>query len=212
LNLTEEIKKKKENNLLEYKKNNLIEKEKKDSVNNMLGIKIEEKDEKDEKTENNSNSNTLKTEEDIFHFYDGNIEKLYIKREKERSQEIDMDMDIGGDIHRDFLSNKLVGPVEELAYITILDFRNLGENLDKRIDKLRQKINTLEEYGFNKKILGIKAWLNSEVSEVYKAILNESIESGSIENAIMKRKEKSLQFLTKDEINKIAEINREFRI
>jgi hypothetical protein len=209
LNLTEKIKKKKENNLLEYKKNNLIEKEKKDSVNNILGVKI---DDKDEKSENNSDLNFSKNEKDIFHFYDGNIEELYIKREKERSQEIDMDMDIGGDIHRDFLSNKLIGPVEELAYLTILDFRSLGENLDQRIDKLRQKINTLEEYGFNKKILGIKAWLNSEVSEVYKAILNESIESGSIEKAILKRKEKNLLFLTEDEINKIAEINREFRI
>lgn len=211
LNLTEKIKKQKENNLLEYKKNKLIEKEKRDSVNNILGVS-NNNSKSDFKNEKDNNLSGLKTEEDIFHFYDGNIEDLYIKRENERSKEIDMDMNIGGDIHRDFLSNKLVGPVEELAYFTILDFRNLGENLDKRIEKLKQKINVLEDYGLNKKILGIKAWLNSEVSETYKAILNESIESGSIENAVLKRKEKNLQYLTKDEINKIAELNREFRI
>ncbi|NCC70008.1 hypothetical protein EOM09_00285 [bacterium] len=209
LNLTEKIKKQKENNLLEYKKTKLIQKEKKEFVNNILDFKTSNIS----KNENKKiDVDGLKTEEDIFHFYDGNIEDLYIKRENERSQEINMDMDIGGDIHRDFLSNKLVGPVEELAYFTILDFRNLGVNIDERIDKLKQKINVLEEYGLNKKILGIKAWLNSEVSEIYKAILNESIDSGSIEDAIINRKQKGLQYLSKEEINKIAELNREFRI
>ena len=209
LNLTEKIKKQKENNLLEYKKTKLIQKEKRESVNNILDFKTSDiSKNKDKKIDVDG----LKTEEDIFHFYDGNIEDLYIKRENERSQEINMDMDIGGDIHRDFLSNKLVGPVEELAYFTILDFRNLGISVDERIDKLRQKINVLEEYGLNKKILGIKAWLNSEVSEVYKAILNESIDSGSIDNAIINRKQKGLQYISKEEIDKIAELNREFRI
>jgi len=190
---------------------NLTEKIKKDSVNNILGVKTDDSS-KVSKNTNKADLSGLKTEEDIFHFYDGNIEDLYIKRENERSQEIDMDMDIGGDIHRDFLSNRLVGPVEELAYFTISDFRNLGEDLDERIEKLKQKINVLEEYGFNKKILGIKAWLNSEVSEIYKAILNESIEKGSIKNAVLKRKEKGEIYLTEEEINKIAELNREFRI
>ncbi|MCF7795701.1 hypothetical protein K9M42_01260 [Patescibacteria group bacterium] len=219
LNLTEKIKKQKENNLLEYKKSKLIKKEKKDSVNNILNVKSDNSIENKKSSgqsqlvnKKNKDLTGLKTEEDIFHFYDGNIEELYMKREKERSKEIDMDMDIGGDIHRDFLSNRLVGPVEELAYFTIIDFRNLGEDLDERIKKLKQKINVLEDYGLNKKILGIKAWLNSEVSEVYKAILNESIEFGSIENAVLKRKEKGRLYLTEEEINKIAELNREFRI
>lgn len=70
----------------------------------------------------------------------------------------------------------LTGPVEELAALTIVDFRRLAATPAAAIERIFEKVELLEQEAFDKKIAGIQAWRRSEVYRTYVAIGRESME------------------------------------
>lgn len=108
---------------------------------------------------------------------------------------------------------KLVGPIDELRRITIVDFRRLAKNPKDAIEKIKDKVELLEDESYTKKIEGIKAWQESEPSKIYFEILNQSMrELTSIAEILTRRAEKKLPNLTKEEFNALMELNKELRV
>ncbi len=107
---------------------------------------------------------------------------------------------------------KLVGPVEELREMTLVDFRRLGANPAGAAEKIKEKIALLEREAFSKKIAGTKAWQESEVNKIYLEIGRESLQKGlSADKTIAERTAAGQRTLTVEEYRAVMELNRALR-
>ncbi len=107
---------------------------------------------------------------------------------------------------------RLVGPIDELKNMRLLDFRRLGSDTDERLDRIFDKISALEDESFQKKVEGIRAWRQSPLYQKYLAVGNESLEKNlSVEQVINNNLEKSSDELTLEEFNKISDFNKKLR-
>jgi len=106
----------------------------------------------------------------------------------------------------------LVGPVEELGNMTLIDFRRLSAEPQGAIRKIRDKIDLLERDSYTKRVDGIKAWHQSEVSNFYRMLGQKSIaDQRTIEDIIGERLEASKPTLSISEFNAIMELNKQLR-
>lgn len=107
---------------------------------------------------------------------------------------------------------KLVGPVEELGEMNLINFRRLSQNPVVAANKIKEKLGFLEEEGYDKKLAGIKAWRQSPVNSLYLLIAQESINKKiSIDEVINQRMSVGGDCLTRDEIEAIMELNKDLR-
>ncbi len=104
---------------------------------------------------------------------------------------------------------KTIGPIEELAELKLQDYRKLGETAEEANEKIIEKLGLLEEDSYLKRAEGIKAWKKSEVYKVYLNIGRESMEKDmAIIDVIRQRKEDGRPYLTKEEFQAIADLNK----
>ncbi|MEK9183052.1 MAG: hypothetical protein AAB849_00905 [Patescibacteria group bacterium] len=107
---------------------------------------------------------------------------------------------------------RLVGPVEELREMTIVDFRRLSPQVKVTADKIYAKIELLAEESYEKKIAGIKAWQESEVNKMYLGLLNESVDAAKpVQKMIEERQGAGRPTLTYEEFKTVMELNRRLR-
>jgi hypothetical protein len=107
---------------------------------------------------------------------------------------------------------KLVGPVEELREMTLVDWRRLNANPALAAEKVKEKIGLLERESFTKKLDGIKAWQESEVNKIYLEIGRESLQKGlSVDKIIASRSAAGQPAITFEEYRAIMELNRYLR-
>ncbi|MFH2136039.1 MAG: hypothetical protein ABII19_00160 [Patescibacteria group bacterium] len=107
---------------------------------------------------------------------------------------------------------KLVGPVEELREMTLVDFRRLNANPVLVAEKIKEKIALLEREAFSKKIAGIKAWQESEINKIYLEIGRESLQKGlSADKIIAARTAAGQPTITVEEYKAIMDLNRVLR-
>ncbi|MEK7190045.1 MAG: hypothetical protein AAB666_03665, partial [Patescibacteria group bacterium] len=107
---------------------------------------------------------------------------------------------------------RLVGPVEELRELTLVDFRRLSPQAKVTADKIYAKIELLAEESYEKKIAGIKAWQESEVNKMYLGLLNESVDRAMpVQKMIEERQSANRPTLTYEEFKTVMELNRRLR-
>ena len=107
---------------------------------------------------------------------------------------------------------KLVGPVEELREMTLVDWRRLNTNPVLAAEKVKEKLGLLERETFTKKIAGIKAWQESEVNKLYLEIGRESLQKGlPVDKVIASRLAEGKPAITVEEYRAIMELNRSLR-
>lgn len=107
---------------------------------------------------------------------------------------------------------KLVGPIEELREMTLIDFRRLDKNPEMATAKIKEKMRLLEKESITKKIAGIKAWQESEVSKLYLEISRESLMKGvPATQAISSRVSSGQPSLTEAEYQAIMSLARSLR-
>jgi hypothetical protein len=107
---------------------------------------------------------------------------------------------------------KLTGPVEELAALSIVDFRRLAPQPQDAIQRIFEKIQLLEEESFDKKIAGIHAWRRSEMHRIYIAIGRESMDRQlPIAAVIGDRQMQRQPYVTAEEFDAITELNSRLR-
>jgi hypothetical protein len=109
-------------------------------------------------------------------------------------------------------SKKLMGPIEELENMTLIDFRRLSPDPTVVTAKVKEKIDLLEKEYFGKKIEGIAAWHKNEVSKFYRLLGQAAMAEGKdIETIIKERLTSGKPTLSLEEFHAVMELNRALR-
>ncbi len=104
---------------------------------------------------------------------------------------------------------KITGPVDELKYMDLVNFRRLSENPEESFSKLSQKLQVLEEIDYAKMLEGIKAWRQSPINRLYLKIFSQASEDGiTIDESIEKLKQSGKDYLKKEEIDALVNFNK----
>lgn len=105
---------------------------------------------------------------------------------------------------------EVVGPVDELATFDLETFSSLAATPQEATQKIKNKINMLQDESFEKKAQGIRAWHSSAVYQFYLALGRESMESNqSIQNLILEKQGLHQPTLTYEQFEAIADLNEE---
>ena len=103
---------------------------------------------------------------------------------------------------------KVMGPIEELQFLDIVNFRRLGKTPEEATDKILLKIKLLEKDGYDKMVAGVKAWRQSPTNRLYIRLGQESVTKGQPFNDILAERKKSGQdFLSLEEVQAIIALN-----
>lgn len=103
---------------------------------------------------------------------------------------------------------KLVGLVGELASLTVAEFRRISKDPTDAVTKIRQKIETLGQESFEKKVEGIRAFQQSPLQTAYLTIVGESFRAMKPVAALAEEKRRSgTDSLSADEIGAIVSLN-----
>ncbi|MBU4256925.1 hypothetical protein KKC04_00760 [Patescibacteria group bacterium] len=107
---------------------------------------------------------------------------------------------------------KVFGPVDELQYMDLASFRRLAKNPANIIEKIKEKINLLEEDSFVKRLEGIKAWRSNPINRLYLQMGQAGISENKPINAIIEERQAAGQeCLNNQEFEAVTDLNRELR-
>ncbi len=103
---------------------------------------------------------------------------------------------------------KVMGPIEELQFLDLINFRRLGKTPAEITAKIFSKIKLLEADGYDKMVAGVRAWRQSPVNRLYLKMVQEAIGKGVTikDYAVAIQKEKK-DYLTLEEIEGILAMN-----
>lgn len=107
---------------------------------------------------------------------------------------------------------RLAGPTEELRRMGITEFRRIAKDPNNVIERILDKIDSLAETGYDKKIVGIKAWRESPVNQLYLRMTQEALTTDvSIEAVSKSFADRGEDFLTPEEVRAIVRLNGRLR-
>lgn len=107
---------------------------------------------------------------------------------------------------------RVMSPLDELKYFDLANFRRLDKEPAKTAEKIKNKINLLEDDGYARKLEGIKAWRFSPLNKLYLSIGQLSIsENKPIDVIIEEKKAGGEECLTSDEFKAIMDLNKSLR-
>lgn len=107
-------------------------------------------------------------------------------------------------------SPRLSGLVGELGNMTLAQFRRLDENPQSRIEKIEQRLETLKNESFERRVEGIRAWQESPVMKEYLNLVAESFrKQKSIAVIAETKRSEGRDTLTSDEIETLIQLNNE---
>lgn len=110
------------------------------------------------------------------------------------------------------LMPKTMGPIDELKYMDLVNFRRLNKDPISAAAKIKDKIRLLEDDHYAKRLEGIRAWRVSPINRLYLEMGHESISHGRAINAIIEeRKAAKADFLEIGEFEAILDLNKDFR-
>lgn len=103
---------------------------------------------------------------------------------------------------------KVMGPIEELQFLDVINFRRLGTTPAEITAKVFSKIKLLEKDGYDKMVAGVRAWRQSPVSRLYLRLGQEAIAKGqSMKQIAEARKSANQEYLSMEEIEAIVSLN-----
>ena len=104
---------------------------------------------------------------------------------------------------------KIMGPIEELQYLDIVNFRRLGTSPLEATAKVESKIKLLEKDGYDKMVSGVLAWRSGLINSIYLKMGQEALTKGiSLKQcADNYRLAKTPGFLFWEEIESIMALN-----
>lgn len=107
---------------------------------------------------------------------------------------------------------RLVGPVDELRIMTMIDFRRLSPDVSVRIQKIRSKIDVIGQDGPHEKIRAVQAVEQSEPMRLYRDLLKRSlISQRSIQEVSAEQKSLKQPYLEPEEITALAQFLTQIR-
>lgn len=103
---------------------------------------------------------------------------------------------------------KVMGPIEELQFLDIVNFRRLAATPAEITSKILTKIKLLEKDGYDKMVAGVRAWRQSPASRLYLRLGQEAIAQGRpLKEIIDARQNAGQDYLSLDEIKAIVSLN-----
>lgn len=110
------------------------------------------------------------------------------------------------------VTRKLMGPIEELGGMNLLEFRRLSNDPKQAAGKLLNQINLLESESFAKKLAGIKAWRESDLYRLYLEIGRQSIQRNCLVREVIAEREKAGKpTLNLEEFEAVMDLNKSLR-
>ncbi|MGE5425866.1 MAG: hypothetical protein ACM3PZ_02235 [Bacillota bacterium] len=106
------------------------------------------------------------------------------------------------------LKPKVMGPLEELRFLDVLNFRRLGKDPQEICAKIVMKIRLLEKDGYDRMVEGVKAWRQSPVNRLYLRLAQEAVMKGvTLRDAVAARQAEKKETLTMEEIEAVVAMN-----
>lgn len=103
---------------------------------------------------------------------------------------------------------RTMGPIEELQFLDLVNFRRLGESPEEITVKILNKIRLLEKDGYEKMITGITAWKRSPICRLYLRLTQEAITAGKpLKELVVAKHQKDSNSLRWEEIEAIISLN-----
>jgi hypothetical protein len=103
---------------------------------------------------------------------------------------------------------KVMGPLEELRYLDLTNFRRLGNNPKEITAKIVMKIRLLEKDGYDRMVEGVQSWRQSPVNRIYVRLAQEAVAKGmTLREIIAARQADNKETLSMDEIEAIVAMN-----
>ena len=103
---------------------------------------------------------------------------------------------------------KVMGPIEELQFLDVVNFRRLAATPAEITSKILTKIKLLEKDGYDKMVAGVRAWRQSPASRLYLRLGQEAITQGRpLKEIIDARQNAGQDYLSLDEIKAIVSLN-----
>lgn len=104
---------------------------------------------------------------------------------------------------------KVMGPIEEINYLDLTNFRRLGINPKEAITKVETKIKNLEKEGYDKMVLGVVAWRNGLINSLYLKMVQEALSKGMTLKQLADnyQTEKRTSLLFWEEIEEVISLN-----
>lgn len=107
---------------------------------------------------------------------------------------------------------KVVGPLEELRSLSLVDFRRLGTTPQEALKKIKGKIDLLGENSIARRVEAVRAWKSSSLYQQYLRLGQESIEQGaSVSVVVGNHQNLGDAVLTENEFTAIADFNSQLR-
>lgn len=107
---------------------------------------------------------------------------------------------------------RVMGPLDEIKYMDLINFRRLDREPLTGADKIKSKINLLGEEDYAKKLEGVKFWRLSPINKLYLEIGHLSIsENKPVDVIIEERKMNNQEYLTAEEFKAIMDLNKSLR-
>lgn len=109
--------------------------------------------------------------------------------------------------------SQVVGPIEEIRQTDLKEFRRMGTNPSESAEKIKEKIDLLEEESWEERVQAIRAWKESPVFRLYVDIGRASLDTGNpVEKVIDSRKAEQKEFVLPEEFYAINELNMSMQI
>ena len=103
---------------------------------------------------------------------------------------------------------KVMGPLEELQFLDLVNFRRLGKTPAEITAKIFSKIKLLEADGYDKMVAGVRAWRQSPVNRLYIKMVQEAIGKGmTIKEYALAVQKENKNYLSLEEIEGILIMN-----
>lgn len=102
---------------------------------------------------------------------------------------------------------KVMGPLEELLYLDVLNFRRLGKTPLERTAKIFNKVKLLERNGYGKMIEAITAWKKSPVNRLYLQNVQLAMSRGETVKDFVNKNSEEGNNLSFEEIEAIINLN-----
>jgi len=107
---------------------------------------------------------------------------------------------------------KLMGPVDELREMDLVNFRRLSTDPRGAVNKINDKIQFLESESYSQRLAGIHAWRQSPVNKMYLQAGAESMDGeGHIKDVLRLKNKNNNNFLNEEEMEAIMELNKKLR-
>ncbi len=108
---------------------------------------------------------------------------------------------------------KLMGPTEEVGTMTPKQFRRLSSDPMEAIQKIEDKLDLIEEQGYEDRVKAVLAWRKSPINRLYVRMTKAALVQGrSVSEVASSRRAKGEESLSPAEVRAIVELNKRIQL